>query len=263
MEYRAHYRDDRRDCRTVIRSEEQEGGGYELHMTIDGIHFVGGNLCDFELEQEGQAEQAAEKFHLLKWGGYLGYGGQMLPYTYALQRYGLEVEIPVEVAGRATGETLPGMITLSYYMKEYDKTRVHSRYLCGGQEVYPDDTICTEFSLQVGEKRFTADRPTVYFEQALLQICEKCKDEFLLRCCFTCQYSDYSPYGCDDFGSMLCYRKHKEVYLTVNDKDGYFEKLEGLDFEIQQETNLCGEFEERTRCEGYRGLVEGKYIIRR
>ena len=104
---------------------------------------------------------------------------------------------------------------------------------------------------------YKADRPTTYFEQALLQICKKCGREYLLRCCFTCQYSDYSPYGCDDFGSMLCYREHKAVYLTVNDKAGYFDRLEGLDCEIEQETSVCGEFEERTRCEGYRGMVDG------
>lgn len=78
--------------------------------------------------------------------------------------------------------------------------------------------------------------PGTYFEQALLQVCEKCDGDYLPKCCFTCQYADYSPYGCDDFGSMLCYRKHKEIYLTVNDKEGFFDRLEGLDFEVQQET---------------------------
>lgn len=43
----------------------------------------------------------------------------------------------------------------------------------------------------------------------------------------------------------------------MNDKAGYFDRLEGLDCEIEQETNVCGEFEERTRCEGYRGMVDG------
>ena len=262
MEYRARYTDSRRDCRVVIQSRALEWDGCGLRMTVDGVSFVGGNFCDFELDDEGQAMEAAGKFQLLKWGGYIGCGDRLLPYSYSLQRYGLEVEIPVETVRRGDGETLPGVVRLAYHMEECDRTKARCRYRCGDQTVYPDDTVCTEFSLQVDKRRFAAERPTTYFEQALLQICEKCGDEYLLKCCFTCQYSDYSPYGCDDFGSMLCYRKHKAVYLTVNDKDGYFEKLEGLDYEIRQETNLCWEFEERTRCEGYRGAVDGKYIRR-
>ena len=43
----------------------------------------------------------------------------------------------------------------------------------------------------------------------------------------------------------------------MNDKAGYFDRLEGLDCEIEQETSVCGEFEERTRCKGYRGMVDG------
>ncbi len=74
-------------------------------------------------------------------------------------------------------------------------------------------------------------------------------------CCLTCQYSDYSPYGNDGFGYMLCYKNHKNEYLKVNDKDSFFEYVEDLDFEFEYETNLCKEFAPRILCEGYRGYV--------
>lgn len=218
---------------------------------------MGSNLCDFELEDPSQAEAAAREFCLMKWGGYAAYGDRIMPYAYALQRYSMEVEIPVEAERRENGERVAGIIRIAYRMEACDSSRAHSRCYCDDREIYLDDTVCTEFSLTVDGHIYKADRPTTYFEQALLQICRKCGREYLLRCCFTCQYSDYSPYGCDDFGSMLCYREHKEVYLTVNDKAGYFDRLEGLDCEIEQETSVCGEFEERTRCEGYRGMVDG------
>ena len=72
----------------------------------------------------------------------------------------------------------------------------------------------------------------------------------------TCQYSDYSPYGNDDYGTMLCYKKHKSEYLKVNDKYSYFEYLEGVECEVRQETYLCDEYEKRNQCEGYQGFVE-------
>lgn len=264
MSFRAHYRDRLHDCWVEIQSSRPEGSrdAYELRFELDGIRFTGMNLCDFELAEEDQAEEAAGRFRLMKWGGYLGYGGEILPYTYALQRYELTVEIPVQALQRESGEMLAGTIYFAYCMQERDAKTSRSRYRLDDRKIYPDQAVCTEFRLHVDGKDFKADRPTTYFEQALLQVCEKCGGDYRLTCCFTCQYSDYSPYGCDDFGSMLCYRKHKEVYLTVNDKDGFFERLEGLDFEVEQETGVCGEYEERTRCEGYRGMVEGRYILK-
>ena len=79
---------------------------------------------------------------------------------------------------------------------------------------------------------------------------------YQLRCCYTCQWSDYSPYGSDDFGTMLCFRAHKDVYLRVNDKHDYLEHLEALPCEQRQETFHCTDFAPRTQCEGYRGLLK-------
>lgn len=264
MNVRAHYRDRLHDCWVEIQNSRPDGdsGAYELRFELDGIWFTGANLCDFELADERQAEKAAGRFQLMKWGGYAGYGGEILPYTYELQRYAMEMEIPLQVLRRDGGEPLAGMIYFAYCMQKQDADTSRCRYRLDDREIYPDQAVCTEFRLHVDGKDFAADRPTTYFEQALLQVCEKCDGDYLPKCCFTCQYSDYSPYGCDDFGSMLCYRKHKEIYLTVNDKEGFFDRLEGLDFEVQQETGVCGEYEERTRCEGYRGMVEGRYILR-
>lgn len=264
MNVRAHYRDRLHDCWVEIQNSRPDGdsGAYELRFELDGIWFTGANLCDFELADERQAEKAAGRFQLMKWGGYAGYGGEILPYTYELQRYAMEMEIPLLVLRRDGGEPLAGMIYFAYCMHKQDADTSRCRYRLDDREIYPDQAVCTEFRLHVDGKDFAADRPTTYFEQALLQVCEKCDGDYLPKCCFTCQYSDYSPYGCDDFGSMLCYRKHKEIYLTVNDKEGFFDRLEGLDFEVQQETGVCGEYEERTRCEGYRGMVEGRYILR-
>ncbi len=83
------------------------------------------------------------------------------------------------------------------------------------------------------------------------------KDEYRIISCFTCQYADYSPYGNDDFGTMLCFRRHKSDCLKVNGKGDYFEFLEGKDCDARQETYLCREYEFRNKSGGYRGFVKG------
>lgn len=83
------------------------------------------------------------------------------------------------------------------------------------------------------------------------------KKEYYIKCCFTCQYSDYSPYGNDDYGAMSCYRRHKEDCLMVNSKEDYFKYLEGKDADVRQETYLCEQYSPRSRAGGYRGFVDG------
>ena len=94
------------------------------------------------------------------------------------------------------------------------------------------------------------------FEEALLNISKLISPEYYMKCCFTCQYSDYSPYGNDSFGTMLCYKKQKEDYLKVHNKREYFQYLTN-DYEVCQETDLCMEYDIRMKCEGYRGFVTG------
>lgn len=70
-------------------------------------------------------------------------------------------------------------------------------------------------------------------------------------------YSDYSPYGSDDYGLMLCFCRHKNDCLKVNSKDDFFSFLEGKDCDGRQETYLCGHYCLRDKASGYRGFVDG------
>jgi len=76
--------------------------------------------------------------------------------------------------------------------------------------------------------------------------------EVTLKSCYTCQYSDYSVYGSQVFGSMLCFRNHKEAYLQVKDKDEYMHLMDQYE-RMVQETYLCDDFEHRRKGTGYRG----------
>lgn len=130
------------------------------------------------------------------------------------------------------------------------------------KRIYLDDEIVYNFSLTIGNEHFNINKEnekqqelSLYFESNLLKLSKRIQEKYRFQCCFTCQYSDYSPYGNDDYGSMLCYKKHKQEYLKVNCKDDFFQYLEGIDYEGRQETYLCEEYEPRIYCEGYRGKI--------
>lgn len=255
MEYKVHYTDAKHDCNIIIQNHIREKASFDLSFELDGITFVGDNLNDFQLADKADYEEAKEKVYLLKHGGNNEYNDKKKSYTYSLMRYRMQIEIRVLAVERRSGNLHTGIITMDYIYREHDMAKIQVKCLCDRKQVFWDDAECLKFCLSINERNYFADRPDTDFEMSLLQINEKCRNEYLLRCCFTCQYSDYSPYGSDDFGSMLCYKGSKEIYLMVNDKMDYFEKLEGVDSDRRQETDCCDSFEERIQCEGYRGKV--------
>jgi hypothetical protein len=94
------------------------------------------------------------------------------------------------------------------------------------------------------------------FENGLLSLNELLPKPFYIKCCLTCMYSDYSPYGMGLFGSLACFRDVKEQYLELG-KDGDV-KRELLCFwdqmtEYVQEIHLCEQYKKRIPGTGYRG----------
>ena len=253
---KAHYKDIAHDADIEIINTEEEYRYDPLSFTLDGIKFKGSSLGDFELADESQYEEAKLKFSILKSGGFT-LAGREIPYSYRLQGYSLDVDMPVTAVRKSDGSETEATIRVSFGFIDPDMDKVRCRTYCDDEQVYPDDAVVHEFSLSVEGEKYAGNRKTLCFEDALIDISRQIADTYYLKCCFTCQYSDYSPYGCDDFGTMMCFRKHKEDYLKVNSKDEFFEHVEGKDFESRQETYLCGEYEPRRKCGGYRGFVDG------
>lgn len=258
MQYwKAHYRDALHDADITIRNTEDDYITDPLSFTLDNVTFCGTGLNDFQLADEAQYSAAREKFSLLKWGGYESVFHISQPYVYDLQGYELEVEIPVSVVRKRDERLSTGYLFLSFRHVDFDMSRPHCITMCDEERVYPDDVIVQEFSLSVDGARYQSPQKTLCFEYALIGICRKIKSEYYLKCCFTCQYSDYSPCGNDDYGTMLCYCRNKEDCLKVNNKKDYFTFLEGKDYDARQETYLCEQYCPRNRAGGYRGFVDG------
>ena len=252
--WKAHYRDELHDEDIVIVNEEADK--YDnLTFTIDGVAFQGGSISDFTLKDPAQLEQAQSRFRLLKWGGHMAEINHTSPYTYDLQRYALDVQIPIRVIRTADGSETEGILHVGCRYVPHDIAKTQCRIYCDDQRVWRDDQEVTDFRLTVDGKAFSVPCEDLWFDTNLAELCRLIGPEYRLRCCYTCQWSDYSPYGSDDFGTMLCYRAHKELYLTVSSKAEYLERLDALPCEQRQETYLCPDFAEREQCEGYRGFV--------
>ena len=255
-QWKAHYRDEFHDEDIVILNEESDKFD-NLSFTIDGVTDQGGDISSFELKDTTQAEQALSRFSLLKWGGHMAQIGHTSPYVYCLQRYSLNMQIPIRVMRTADGTETEGILHLGYRMVPHDMTKTQVRVYCDDQRVWWDDQHVTEFRFVVDGAEYTIPCDSLWMEDALAELVRKLQPKYALLCCYTCQWSDYSPYGSDDFGTMLCYRAHQAAYLKVSSKDDYFEYLEDLPSEQRQETYHCSDFAPRDQCGGYRGFVRG------
>ncbi len=254
MQYwKVHYKDADHDADILVANTEGEWSSDPLSFELDGIRFCGPGLDSFEPADKKRYEEAAPKFKIFKYGG----GRLSAHYGYWLQGYAMNAEIPVKLVRKEDRCEVDGIIRLSFEFREHDPNEIQVRFHLDGERVYPDDVWVNEFSLMVDGRIYQSREKTTYFDLALSDISEKMSDKYFFKSCYTCQYSDYSPFGHDNFGNMLCYRKHKEDCLKVDSKADFFEFLEVKENTARQETYLCDEYEPRVHTGGYRGYVKG------
>lgn len=252
-EYKTHFVDNKHNINTIIKNYEIDNNHYELGLVIDGIEFIGINLYDFELKDNSSLNIAKDKFMLKKYNTNF----EKVRYNYILQRCSFDIEIPISLYNIKNQCLEIGNIMLSYSLVEHNLSKNQAIFNCDNNRVYLDDIVIKKFSLTTKNKTYFSTNLCKDFETLLINIYHQCKNEYMIKCCLTCQYSDYSPYGNDDFGSMLCYKNHKDTYLQVNDKDDFFEKLFDIDdFYKKKETDYCNDYEQRLKCSGYRGYLE-------
>lgn len=247
--WKGYFRNEHYDKAVEIWNADDECSLYPLMFTIDGIQFIGSDLSDFHLAEPELYEVAREKFKLFKFG-------QKNNYVFDLQEYTLAIEIPIQVIRNTDACLLEGILHIQYKSSSHDTGKRQSKYVCDDSVVYRDDIAVVYFALQIDKRFYEITTDTSYFDINMQELCHLLKPDYRLKCCYTCQWSDYSPYGSDDFGTMLCYRQHKTAYLKVNCKDEWFQHCERLNCICKQETAICEDYCERVQCAGYRGFVE-------
>ncbi len=89
-------------------------------------------------------------------------------------------------------------------------------------------------------------------EGAIVQLNDLLPETIKFIGCYNCKFSDYSIYGQQFWGSMLCFKNNKEAYSKVTGKDEFMEIMDEFD-QLVPESYFCDEFEERPKNTGYRG----------
>lgn len=248
--WKAHFKDQKHDVDIDIINSENGFGNDPLSFTINGTAFCGEGFDDFHLTYPENYDFGSQEFQLLQWGT------MERGYQYDLQRFSLDITIPFPVVNKITKETENAFLHISYAFKEPAASDRLTRYILDDTTTSGDVQQVYDVSLHMNGEVYESNTSTLFFERDLLNIYRQIKDRYDMKCCFTCQWSEYSPYGNADFGTMMCYRRNKELYAQVHDKDTYFQYMEHIDFESKQETSVCDEYEPRIHFEGYRGYCD-------
>jgi Family of unknown function (DUF6304) len=219
--YRARYKDRFGEETTTILND-----GETLAMVVRGIPFQGKDFNRFE------PKDAPNTAHLSSFQFLHG----------SLCFCVIEADIPVPVVTRSG--VVDGLLTFELKL---------GKPLPTGQM----DRERLKLRLTVNQQTFYSQGNTGSFEGEMLNVQSQLPTGTLMKVCFNCAFSDYSPYGHGLFGNMICFRANKTGYLTMPsgedfDKDDYFDVMETVS-EMVQETYLCPEFERRTPGTGYRG----------
>ena len=118
--------------------------------------------------------------------------------------------------------------------------------------VEPEGKWRLQLTLEVDGRTFSSRGGWSVFEDELHDLAHELPDHMLVKCCWGCAFSDYSPSGNDVFGSLACFRDNKPGYLRVRTKEQLAAIWESRT-EMVEETHLCPEFAPRVPGTGYRG----------
>ena len=65
-------------------------------------------------------------------------------------------------------------------------------------------------------------------ECAIIQLNIQLPPTIKYKGCYNCKSSDYSVYGLQFWGSMLCFKNIKDAYSRVNSKDEYMDLMDNF-----------------------------------
>lgn len=251
----AHYKDKQHDLDCVIENHyKEELANPSLKMCIGGVIFWGCELDDWELSQtesEANIRNIMDRFSLLK------YGNKESGYHYWLQSYQLQIKIPTLVFSLIERREIPAELDIVFNNCPQEEARVD--YKLDGESVKSNANNCEKFVLLIEGQIYEAVNPSEFFEDSLQSICKQITGKYYLCNCFGCLYSDYSPYGQGNIGSLCCFVENKEKYLKVYSKyEGEYTIWDAFNdgFVQCQETAICKLFAPRINClGGYRGEI--------
>jgi hypothetical protein len=120
-----------------------------------------------------------------------------------------------------------------------------------GSDVSKGPSLC--LTLHTPEQSYFVEQTYADFWDGLKEISARLPPGIHLHCCFSCQFSDYSPFGQSTFGSMICVFENRERWLAGQDKSDWID-AHGESPAWRREMHFCEHYSPRTRPAGYRGI---------
>lgn len=111
----------------------------------------------------------------------------------------MEITIPFPVINIKTNKTENSFLRIKYACEQPKENEKSVRYILDDEVIFGDIYKRYDFSLHINQEVYQNNHSLFfYFEDDLTNIYRKIKNKYMMKCCFTCQWSDYSPYGNSD-----------------------------------------------------------------
>lgn len=235
MKYKITYKDQYGTIESVIENKFSEEldclTNYALELELGDVLFKGDTFDGLELQNENKYDKEQLKRFSFNKIGVHGTNNIVKELT----NYKFVLELPLKIVDKQTIATraINGILTValgSFSPKDYSVFQY-------------------EFTNDKSDYSVVGDS----FEALFDNLKKAIKESHFIKNCYGCNYSDYSPYGRDSFGDMLCFKHAKEAYLKISGKGGLFQLMSNEKVIHVQETYLCNDFEFRKEKVGYRG----------
>ena len=172
----AKYKDKNGEYNTVIRNDKTN-----LRMNVRGVEFLGKGFDDFRVDEDLSKEHLA---------------------SFTLDKYDelsdclIECVIPVLIISNQKESEAKLCLKL-----EFGKV---------GEKGWRDEGNLT-LILEYQDRTFQSKGEIGWLEDSLVEIQKQLPEDHRFKNCFGCAFSDYSVYGHDFFGGMLCFRNKKKL----------------------------------------------------
>lgn len=192
---------------------------YDLSFSIEGLKFTSIDLEEWTLVDENEyTEEQLDKFTL---GTYTSPQGVNLVTKHLLKDCEIHFSIPQQMLNKTTVKEANIDLNISITLN--------------GSEAKVTLSLKNE---NVNEEV----KDIVDFDAGLKKINNSISKKIILFNCYNCRLSSYNIYGQSLFGSLLCYKKHKERFLKTKDKSDYL-SVQNQGYDTVQETYCCEEFQ--------------------
>jgi len=221
--YTATYQDKRGTEAIVIKSD-----GSQLETTIRGINVDG---SDFD-------QLTADKIDTTKF----------------------DYNMFADGAGDITNFQLTIIIPIQFYNSLSNQTFTENlkAHIVVGEHTTIDglDHELNGLTLKTSFGEFGVAQKLEWMEDALIMLQDQLPENIYLKTCLSCKYSNYHPVGNGMFGSLCCFKNHKEELEQVHDKYDLMDvwshdKVQNQSLFFIQETFDCPEHQLPTEEDWY------------